>query len=208
MARIAQARAAAEPKQPRQRERRRRILHVTTELAQEKGFDGVQMHDVAKGAGVAIATLYRYFPSKTHLFIALMRDQVERLVGATAATPAGQDPLGATYQLLVTAQRQMLARPLLARAMMQSNYSAHAGTVPDAGLIDAAFSDLILRTLGIEVPTANDVRLVRLLVQAWYGTLIQALNGRVSVTDAEGDIHYVCELLLAERSNADQRRVS
>lgn len=179
---------------------------MTTDLALDKGFDGVQMHDVAKGAGVAIATLYRYFPSKTHLFIALMRDQVDRLVASAPALGPDQDPVEATYELLVTALRQMLARPLLARAIMQSNYSAHAGTVPDAGLTDAAFSALVLRTLGIEVPTVNDIRIVRLLVQAWFGTLIQALNGRVSVTDAEGDIHYVCELLLAERSNSDQRR--
>ena len=45
------------------------------------------MHDVAKDAGVAIATLYRYFPSKTHLFTALMGAQVERLAEVTDRRP-------------------------------------------------------------------------------------------------------------------------
>lgn len=202
--RIAEARPAAEPSSPRQRERHRQILSVTARLAQAKGFDGVQMHDVAKDSGVAIATLYRYFPSKTHLFTALMKAQVDRLADIPTSASPGQDPVEAVRQLLIAAQRRMLQRPLLASAILQSNTNAHAATVPDAVQIDTAFSDLVLRTLQVETPTAEDVRLVRLLTQSWYGALSQCLNGRLSVSDAEGDLGRACELLLAPRSTAGQ----
>ncbi|WP_235736065.1 TetR family transcriptional regulator [Nocardioides alcanivorans] len=48
-----------------QRERRRRILVATTELASEGGFDAVQMRAVSERADVALGTLYRYFPPRS-----------------------------------------------------------------------------------------------------------------------------------------------
>ena len=46
-----------------QRDRRKRILDATYDLAKEGGFDAVQMRAVAEQADVALGTLYRYFPS-------------------------------------------------------------------------------------------------------------------------------------------------
>jgi AcrR family transcriptional regulator len=63
-----------------QQERRRRILDATRALAIRGGYDGVQMRDVAEHADVALGTLYRYFPSKTHLLVGLMRDATSTVV--------------------------------------------------------------------------------------------------------------------------------
>ena len=58
-----------------QRDRRKRILDATYQLARDGGFDAVQMRAVADRADVALGTLYRYFPSKIHLLVsALGRD--------------------------------------------------------------------------------------------------------------------------------------
>ena len=46
-----------------QRERRQRILDATLTLASRGGYEAVQMRAVADRAGVALGTLYRYFPS-------------------------------------------------------------------------------------------------------------------------------------------------
>ncbi|MEO9220210.1 MAG: helix-turn-helix domain-containing protein, partial [Mycobacteriaceae bacterium] len=66
MARIAEGRVAAEPNSPDQRARQLRILRAAEQLGSECALDQVQMHEVAKRASVAVGTLYRYFPSKTH----------------------------------------------------------------------------------------------------------------------------------------------
>lgn len=203
MPRIAAARPAAEPSSPRQKARHGRILHAAANLAAENGLEGVQMHDVAKDAGVAIGTLYRYFPSKTHLFTAVMAERVERLDEVTPVPSSDEAPEDAVAELLVGASRQLLSRPLLATAMLHSNASAHADTVPDVERIDTMFRDLALRTLGIDDPTANDLTLVRLLVQCWYGVLIASLNGRMSLPDTESDLRVACHLLLSSRSNAE-----
>src|SRR5688500_15188478 len=61
-----------EPGSPAQRDRRRRILDATLALASKGGYEAVQMRAVAERAGVALGTLYRYFPSKVHLLVAEM----------------------------------------------------------------------------------------------------------------------------------------
>jgi AcrR family transcriptional regulator len=51
-----------------QRARRQRIIEVALELLEEREYDRIQIRDVAEAAGVALGTLYRYFPSKEQLF--------------------------------------------------------------------------------------------------------------------------------------------
>lgn len=197
MPRIAEAREAAAPNSPSQKERRRRILRAAANLAAEKGLDRVQMQEVAKDAGVAIGTLYRYFPSKTYLFTAVLADQVDWLDEHAPVVRPGQDPEEAVYELLIGAGRQLLRRPTLATALFQSANSAHAVDVPEAGHIDRTFRNLVLKVLGIPNPTAQDVTSVWLLIQCWYGLLTSTLNGRTSNPDAEADLRVACRLLLA-----------
>jgi AcrR family transcriptional regulator len=200
--RIAEAREAAAPSSPSQKARHRRILRAAANLAAEKGLDRVQMHEVAKDAGVAIGTLYRYFPSKIYLFTAVMAEQVDKLDSRTSPPRPGQAPEDAVYDVLVAATRQLFRRPTLAQALLQAQNSAHAAKVPEAGRTDRTTRDLLLRALGVSEPTAQDVTAVWLLTQCWYGLLTSALNGRASLSDAEADLRVACRLLLAGRGSA------
>jgi AcrR family transcriptional regulator len=53
---------------PSQHARRARILDAATELLQEREYERIQIREVAERADVALATLYRYFPSKEQLY--------------------------------------------------------------------------------------------------------------------------------------------
>src|SRR3954467_5170008 len=55
-----------------QQERRRRIVDGAIELLAASEYEAVQMRDVAEEAGVALATIYRYFTSKEHLYAAAL----------------------------------------------------------------------------------------------------------------------------------------
>lgn len=103
MPRIAEDRAGAEPTSPRQRARRQSILKVAADIAASTGLERVQMHEVAKSAGVAIATLYRYFPSKTHLFTALMADQIEGFAARVPDRAPDTPPEDAVFETLGSA---------------------------------------------------------------------------------------------------------
>ncbi|TNY34903.1 TetR family transcriptional regulator [Thermomonospora catenispora] len=208
MPRIASARPPAEPSSPEQHDRRRRILRAAARIGGEKPLERVQMHEVAKAAGVAIGTLYRYFPSKVHLFAAVMCAQIERFRESIRPPEPGIAPEDAVGELMVQASRELLSRPVLATSMLQSCNAASAATTADAIRIDTMFREIVLETLGIDTPTAQDVTLVRLLLQCWYGVLQSSLNGRSSMADVESDIRLASRLLLAPRSNAPRSETS
>lgn len=198
MARIASARLSAEPSSPEQHDRRQRILRAAARIGAEKSLERVQMHEVAKAAGVAIGTLYRYFPSKVHLFAAVMRSQVLRLRDAAVRPAPGEDAVSAVADLLVRIGQKMLEQPQLSMSMIQANNLAQ--TVPGSGSdqIDATFEELVMRTAGIDQdPTPDDHRRARLVIVCWFGILMTVLNGRHDVATAEADTRRACELLLS-----------
>ncbi len=201
MPRIAEVRDAAEPSSVEQHARHVRIIQAAAALGAEKELARVQMHDVAKAAGVAIGTLYRYFPSKTHLFVAVMVDQIDRMgSGFTKGSSAAARPSDAVYDVLVRATRGLLRRPLLSTAMIQSTTASNVAAVPDAAKVDLAFRQLLLEAAEIETPTESDLTALRLVVQLWFGVIQSCLNGRVSILDAEHDIRRGCDLLLVDLS--------
>jgi len=51
--------------------RRERIIQAGLTLLLQRGFDDIQVRDVAERADVAVSTVYRYFASKEHLFAAV-----------------------------------------------------------------------------------------------------------------------------------------
>lgn len=52
------------PQQRRSREKVTKILETAKKLFQESGMDSVSMREIAREAGMAIATVYQYFPNK------------------------------------------------------------------------------------------------------------------------------------------------
>jgi AcrR family transcriptional regulator len=66
------------------RRNRARILETARVQITEHGPD-VGMSEIANAAGLAVGTLYRHFPTKTHLVAAVITEQVERLADAAEA---------------------------------------------------------------------------------------------------------------------------
>ncbi|MBM0127589.1 TetR family transcriptional regulator [Pimelobacter simplex] len=202
MARPAKTRAPLVPRSAQQRDRRDRVLRVASHLVSTTGLEGLQMTDVAKEADVGIATLYRYFPSKTHLMVAVQAQQVERFAEqVTSSIDLGTPRETLVADALVDAARSMLRRPLLGSALVLSSNIANPAAVPDVTRIDSTFRQMIMTLLGIDDPTQRDVTAVRLLLQVWHGVVMAALNGRMSFIDAESDVRLAAEVLLPLRSS-------
>ena len=67
---------------------RRGILNAARDLVAQGGFGAAQMTDVARRAGVATGTLYRYFPSKEELCRQVFREVSAREMNVLAGIAA------------------------------------------------------------------------------------------------------------------------
>jgi len=54
---------------------RRRILQIALSLMAQRGVDGTSMRDLASAAGLNVASLYHYFPSKRDLLESVLVEQ-------------------------------------------------------------------------------------------------------------------------------------
>ncbi|MEU6352737.1 TetR family transcriptional regulator [Streptomyces sp. NPDC047072] len=193
----------AEPRQPaapvsrRQLARRVAILRAASELAAREGLAGVQMLDVAKEAGVAIATLYRYFPSKTHLFTAVLEWHIEMFLEGHQDVDGG-DRVEEVAETLIALTVKLLDSPLLASAVAMSSFTEYAGTAPTRYDIAASYlGRTLLRLLGVREPQEEDRSTVRLLIYCWWGLFVAAQTEEISVHRVEADLRLAVRLILA-----------
>jgi len=73
------------------RRNRERILAAARDVFAQAGRD-VQMPDVARAAGVGVGTLYRHFPAKEDLVLALVRDKVQAAIDLAREALTRDDP--------------------------------------------------------------------------------------------------------------------
>ncbi|BBZ25119.1 TetR family transcriptional regulator [Mycolicibacter hiberniae] len=184
-------REAATPSTPAQRQRCERILAAAARLGARDGLEAVRMQDVADQASVSIATVYRYYPTKHHLFSALLLHYTQ--AGVPPRRPTGC-PVSDVTELMAGLCRSMLARPRLARAMITS---VNARRSESAATGDVGLRATILAVAGISHPTPQDIQLALLVEQCAYGILSWAVMGETTPEQAEQDMRRAGELLLA-----------
>ncbi|MEV6882709.1 TetR family transcriptional regulator [Streptomyces sp. NPDC051135] len=190
-------RATALPLTERQRERRGRILRATAQLACRGGFEAVQMREVAESSQVALGTLYRYFPSKVHLLVATMHDQLERLHGTLRESPpTGETAADRVAQTLMRAFGALRREPRLAEAMARALTFADRSVSPEVDRVSRQTAAIILDAVGgPRNPTPGQLSAVRVIEHTWLSTLITWLAGRTSLDQVRVDIGTVCRLI-------------
>ncbi|WP_175408500.1 TetR family transcriptional regulator [Streptomyces sp. TRM64462] len=188
--------AASSPLTERQEARRRRILHASARLAGRGGFDAVQMREVAEAAGVALGTLYRYFPSKVHLLVATMQDQLDRLHATLRRhPPAGETPAGRVAETLMRAFRALQRDPQLADAMVRALTFADRSVSAEVDTVSRQTTAIILDAMGLDRPTPEQLAAVRVIEHTWHSALITWLSGRASIAQVRVDIETACRLI-------------
>jgi len=103
----------------RQRARRKQILDAATDLLRQREYDTIEVRDVARAGGVALATVYRYFPSKELLFGSVLAEWASgfpRAAGASGGSVATTEAeIRASMRRVVRAYEQF---PQMVRVLM------------------------------------------------------------------------------------------
>jgi AcrR family transcriptional regulator len=181
----------------RQEARRLRILHTSAQLAIRGGFDAVQMREVAEQSNVALGTLYRHFPSKIHLLVATMQEQLEHLHEALRKRPpVAEGAAERVAETLVRAFRAMQREPHLADAMVRALTFADRSVRAEVDTVSLLTTAIIVDAIRLEAPaTAEQLSAVRVIEHTWHSTLVSWLSGRASIAQVEMDIETVCRLI-------------
>jgi AcrR family transcriptional regulator len=89
---------------------RQHILEVALTLMSQRGVDGTSMRDLASAAGLNVATLYHYFPSKRDLLIAVLDERgfLQEMVEAAAPAEGAPNSVGVLADMLDDMLRSML----------------------------------------------------------------------------------------------------
>lgn len=182
---------------PRQAERRQRILAAATALAARGGYEAVQMREVAEAASVALGTLYRYFPSKVHLLVAVMQDQLGRLLEQVSRhPPVGEDPADRVAETLTRAFHALQREPQLAEAMVRALSFADRSVGAEVDEVGRLTSAIILHAIGgAASPDERQRAAVRVIAHTWHSALLSWLCGRASLAEVRADLRTAAQLL-------------
>jgi AcrR family transcriptional regulator len=88
---------------------RQHILDTALSLMGQRGVDGTSMRDLATAAGLNVASLYHYFPSKRDLLVAVLAERgfIDEVTSASRASLT-RDPADLLADLLDDMLRSML----------------------------------------------------------------------------------------------------
>lgn len=185
-----------------QQQRRDRILAAARVLATQGGYDAVHMRNVAETSGTSLGTLYRYFPSKVHLLVALMGEQTQRLSLSVNRRPVDEgNARDRVLAVLQRATRGMEREPELTQAMLRALMFADLSVASDVAPVSHATTKLILDAMGVDEDSmADDDRAIaRVLSQVWMSSLLTWLTGRLSSAQLYENLEVATRLLLGER---------
>ncbi|WP_063978460.1 TetR family transcriptional regulator, partial [Kitasatospora sp. Root187] len=174
------------------------ILRAATTLAARGGYEAVQMREVAESAEVALGTLYRYFPSKVHLLVAVMQEQLQQLHEQVRRhPPTGDDPAGRVAETLTQAFHALQREPRLAEAMVRALSFADRSVGAEVDAVSAVTSAIVLDAAQLgPTPSPTQQAALRVIGHTWHATLLAWLSGRASLAEVRGDLHTAARLLV------------
>lgn len=177
---------AARPSAPRQRLRYARILESAAAFAR-KGLDSVELSEVAAKADVPLGTLYRYFPSPTHLMLALYRHQLDELqAGARGASSRFRGR--ALPGLVMEIFHMRVMQPAVEQCLSRGVYHPDRETTSLLREIDVLSEKVVSAA-------ATDAVAARVLLLTVTGLVQSVRNRRLSLFEAEEDLKKACARL-------------
>ncbi|GAB2457491.1 cholesterol catabolism transcriptional regulator KstR [Nocardioides hungaricus] len=185
-----------------QRDRRKRILDATIQLASQGGFDAVQMRAVAERADVALGTLYRYFPSKIHLLVSALQREFERTETALRDKPIeGDGTADRVISVLKRTTRGMQSDPQLTEALTRAFMFADASVAAEIHQVGMLLTSMLTRAMypeGHDEVTEDDVQIARVIGDVWLSALVGWVTGRSSAVETGQQIEVAVKLLLRD----------
>jgi len=194
---VTQENLPAIPETPVQQARYDRVIAAATEVLSDGGQEAVQMKDLAQRAGVSLATLYRYFPAKDYVLLAVALSRYQ----AAWRRVSAEVPRGDTVRERAAAH---LMREFRAQQRNQRLTAALAAAMTGGGrsyssIIEAAEHThaQIVRHVAAGGGSLSEQqeKLLTVVLDICGAATRRWLAGTYSVADVEAQIEIGCQLL-------------
>ncbi|AXY54576.1 TetR family transcriptional regulator [Rhodococcus ruber] len=191
---------------PAQLRRRDRITEAVVAMLEETGPDSIQMRDVAERSGVALGTLYRYFPAKPQLLAAAMVAWNDRLSQRLATErrrrsdrdARAEDAVERVVRLYVRQMKAFQRGPHFARLEVELQTSRDPYVVET--LVERS---AVNRSAVFEAMEGIPAERARLASLAIGSTMLTSLmlwtTDRIRFAEALRNVEDVCRLVLSGR---------
>ena len=185
------------PETPVQQARYDRVIAAATEILSEGGQEAVQMKDLAQRAGVSLATLYRYFPSKDYVLLAVALSRYQ----AAWRQVSAEVPRGDTVRERVAAHlmREFRAQRRNQRLTAALTAALAGGGRSHSSIIEAAEHTYmqIIRHVAASGGTLSEQqeKLLMVVLDISGAAMRRWVAGTYSVADVEVQIEIGSQLL-------------
>ncbi|GAC67814.1 TetR/AcrR family transcriptional regulator [Gordonia soli] len=171
-----------------------RLTDAAVEVLNADGFDGLTVRTVAKRAGVAPATAYTYFSSKSHLVAEVFW---RRLAAGVPEPDLALAPAERVAQILREVSMVVAGEGQLGGAVTV----ALLGTDPDVEHLRLRIGGFIRRRLAeaLEVDPENPGPLVDALEMLYAGGLVHAGMGHLTYADTSDRLVAAAHLLMEKQ---------
>ncbi|THI99445.1 TetR/AcrR family transcriptional regulator [Nocardioides sp.] len=187
-----------------QRDRRKRILDATYDLAKEGGFEAVQMRAVAEQADVALGTLYRYFPSKIHLLVSALGRQFDEAARRLHEREIpGETQADRVLYVLKRMARGMQGDAKLTEALTRAFMFADSSVAKEIHVVGMAMTSIVTHAMHGGVPdeaeiTEHDVAVARVIGDVWLSALVAWVTGRSTAAETAQHMETAVHLILRD----------
>ncbi|BBX49828.1 MAG TPA: TetR family transcriptional regulator [Mycobacterium sp.] len=163
--------------------RRETILDAALAVAAAGGYEAVQMRTVAERVGIAVGTLYRYFPAKTHLLVAALTREFRRLDSAGDWASGEGPPLQRLERLTAHLHDRWQRDPRLTTAMTRAFAVADTRAAAELDRAADEIQILLARTLRGGEPTPTDLHVAGVISDIWLANLVAFSGHRATAAD-------------------------
>jgi AcrR family transcriptional regulator len=185
------------PSTAAQHGRHDRILAAATAMLAAGGEDALQMKDLSQRAGVSLATLYRYFPAKDHVLLAILLSRyTTALARVTAEVPAGATARERVTNHLLREFRAEQREPRLTAALSRVISETSRSYSEIIERVEHLHLQMLEHVAGAGQPVSPEQRQLLPVVRAIFGAATRGwLAGVASPAQARFEIQVGCHLL-------------
>ncbi|MEO0549694.1 MAG: TetR/AcrR family transcriptional regulator [Pseudomonadota bacterium] len=196
---------------PRQKDRKDRILKAVLSYVEKHGYEGANIREIAKEAGVSPTTLYNIYGNKDHLILSAQ----EQVIASTMeGTIDSEDPVLSFLYRQESIAKIVRDNPNWATAMLTLTLNAEPGDRATTSGFNTGLSHamIICQRMqdGGDLDKSYDIdRMAKSAMGAIWGVILFWLKGFIALHDLERDLKVrVLEALIPFATPKGLKRLS